>query len=344
MNKLVLTNEELDSIKVLLKELTSTYTSVEDADFLRNVCIYAHELPRRLRIFLNDFRSLETPSGICLISGYPVDEDKIGKTPSHWKWRDEPSRTLEEEILLILFSSLLGEALAWATQQGGHIVHDVMPIKGHEHEQLGTGSEELLTWHNEDAFHPYRGDYLSMMCLRNPDRVATIIASIASIQLDPAEVKALFQPRFKIRPDESHLEKNNSELRSAEAPPDARLESAYRRINQMNAQPEGMAVLYGDPESPYIRIDPYFMEPLERDEETEAAFNNLVKKIDTNLFNLVLEPGDLVFIDNYRTVHGRKPFKARFDGTDRWLKRVNVARDLRKSRDARLTCTSHIIY
>jgi hypothetical protein len=24
-------------------------------------------------------------------------------------------------------------------------------------------------------------------------------------------------------------------------------------------------------------------------------------------------------------VHGRVPFKARFDGTDRWLKRINVA-------------------
>jgi hypothetical protein len=34
-------------------------------------------------------------------------------------------------------------------------------------------------------------------------------------------------------------------------------------------------------------------------------------------------------------VHGRKPFRARFDGADRWLKRLNVARDLRKSRAVR---------
>jgi hypothetical protein len=34
-------------------------------------------------------------------------------------------------------------------------------------------------------------------------------------------------------------------------------------------------------------------------------------------------------------VHGRKPFKARHDGTDRWLKRLDVTLDLRKSRAAR---------
>jgi len=42
-------------------------------------------------------------------------------------------------------------------------------------------------------------------------------------------------------------------------------------------------------------------------------------------------------------VHGRKPFTARFDGTDRWLKRVCITRDLRKSRDARAHSTSFTI-
>ena len=59
---------------------------------------------------------------------------------------------------------------------------------------------------------------------------------------------------------------------------------------------------------------------------------------------VVLRPGDVLFIDNYRVVHGRKPFKARYDGTDRWLKRIGVTRDLRKSRAARETAASRIIY
>ncbi|WP_370468558.1 TauD/TfdA family dioxygenase [Streptacidiphilus sp. P02-A3a] len=32
---------------------------------------------------------------------------------------------------------------------------------------------------------------------------------------------------------------------------------------------------------------------------------------------VVLEPGDAIFLDNYRVVHGREPFQPRYDGTDR---------------------------
>jgi alpha-ketoglutarate-dependent taurine dioxygenase len=56
-----------------------------------------------------------------------------------------------------------------------------------------------------------------------------------------------------------------------------------------------------------------------------------------------MESGDFCFLDNYRVVHGRKPFKARHDGTDRWLKRVNVVRDLRKSRTARQSAMARTI-
>jgi alpha-ketoglutarate-dependent taurine dioxygenase len=58
---------------------------------------------------------------------------------------------------------------------------------------------------------------------------------------------------------------------------------------------------------------------------------------------LCLQSGDFWFLDNFRVVHGRKPFKARHDGSDRWLKRVNVSCDQRKSRAARLPGPSRLI-
>jgi L-asparagine oxygenase len=45
----------------------------------------------------------------------------------------------------------------------------------------------------------------------------------------------------------------------------------------------------------------------------------------------VLEPGDLLVVDNAVAVHGRSPFTPRFDGTDRWLQRTMVVSDLRPS-------------
>ena len=344
MSKIVLTEEEQSSVKSLLKELGAQYDSVEDTDFLKDVSLHAHGLPRRLRAFLNDFKTLEQPPGVCVISGYQVDERKIGETPAHWKFKHSSSRTLEEEMLLILYGSLLGDVLAWSTQQDGRVVHDVLPIQGHEHEQLGSSSDELLTWHNEDAFHPYRCDYLGMMCLRNPDRVATTVACLDNIDLDDIEVEKLFEPRFTIRPDESHLKKNRSDTQNLSPDATEVLESAYERINRMNNDPEKLSVLFGHPASPYVRLDPYFMDSKSDDPEGQRELDKLIRRIDAHITDLVLHTGDIVFIDNYRVVHGRKPFKARFDGNDRWLKRINVTRDLRKSRAVRLTPTSRVIF
>jgi Fe(II)/alpha-ketoglutarate-dependent arginine beta-hydroxylase len=343
MLRISLSNSEVSTLQGLLHDLASQYQSAEDTRFLEDAPVIAHDLPKRVRVLMNDFK-LKEPEGICIISGYQVDEAKVGKTPPHWKWRNGRSPALEEEMLLILFGSLLGDVFGWGTQQDGHIVHDVIPIKGHEHEQLGSSSEELLTWHIEDAFHPYRGDYICMMCLRNRDNVATTVASIDAVKLQPEQIKVLFEPRFTIRPDESHLEKNKSELYAQTETPDDLVESAYDRINEMNTRPEKLPVLFGDPQSPYLRIDPYFMNRLPDDEEAQQALDALVQAIDEVIYDMVLQTGEICFLDNYRVVHGRKQFKAHFDGYDRWLKRINVTRDLRKSRNARSSCQSRIIF
>lgn len=339
MNRLILSESEAAEIRSLLDNLTSRYDTVEDPRFLREVAVISHELPRRVRAHLTDFRLLEPVSALCVISGYPIDDDGIGDTPEHWRSRVRPSPTLREEMLLILYGSLLGEPIAWATQQDGYLVHDILPIKGHENEQLGSGSEQVLWWHVEDAFHSYRGDYLGMLCLRNPDEVATTFASLESVELDEKLWEKLFEPHYTIRPDESHLKKNKSDVREI----DRLLEASYREIERMNTRPDLIPIFNGDRMSPYIRLDPYFM-GRPQDPEAQEAFDRLCAAVNQNLEDLVLNGGDFCFVDNYKAVHGRRPFKARYDGKDRWLKRINVTRDLRKSRGARLTADSRVIY
>jgi Fe(II)/alpha-ketoglutarate-dependent arginine beta-hydroxylase len=346
MEKIILCDREIDEIKALVKEVISQYSSVEDDKFLNEASIIAHELPKRIRTFINDFRLLEPSSGVCLISGYPISEEKIGQTPSHWQHRKTVSSALEEEIIFILFSALLGDVIGWATQQAGHIVHDVIPIKGHEYEQLGSSSKELLWWHNEDAFHPFRGDYLGMMCLRNQEKAATTVAPVDTSYLKPEEIAILFEPRFTIRPDESHLAKNQSDEQKTQTNNDNWLNSAYQKMGDINSEPEKISVFYGDPKCPYVRLDPYFMDmdKLEKDDEALKTLNKLIQSIESNLTDLVLQPGDFCFIDNYKAVHGRKPYTTVYDGQHRWLKRIIITRDLRKSRSARSSCTSRIIY
>ncbi|TBO54789.1 oxygenase, partial [Streptomyces kasugaensis] len=45
-----------------------------------------------------------------------------------------------------------------------------------------------------------------------------------------------------------------------------------------------------------------------------------------------LRPGEVLIVDNDLVVHGRVPFRARYDGTDRWLKRASVRVPGRRTR------------
>jgi len=51
---------------------------------------------------------------------------------------------------------------------------------------------------------------------------------------------------------------------------------------------------------------------------------------------VVYEDDDLLIVDNSVAVHGRSPFRARFDGTDRWLQRSFVVGDLAPSAGERV--------
>lgn len=313
---------EKDVVNTLLDKFEGEFEDLESEEALHRATVLAHELPPRIRAAMDAFR-LERSAGVLCISGYEVDQDRVGATPRHWRESLRPA-THREDLMLVLLSSLIGDPFAWATQQDGRLIHDIIPIKGHEQEQLGSSSDALLTWHTEDAFHPLRGDYLSFACIRNPYAAATTIGYVDTLTL-PDRVKAvLFEERFSILPDESHLPKNNS------LPSDL-----FEGVEEMQHNPERVPVLFGDPDEPYIRADPYFMRVAEDDAEARDALDQLVRQMDEKMFDLSLEDGEFCFLDNFRVVHGRKPFKARHDGTDRWLRRINVTRDLRKSRAQR---------
>ncbi|MFF6993189.1 TauD/TfdA family dioxygenase [Streptomyces sp. NPDC010273] len=192
-----------------------------------------------------------------------------GPPPEDRHERPRPNREFPEEILVLLYAGLLGEPFGWTTQRDGRLVHDVFPVREHEHDQLGLGSKELLTRHTEDAFHPYRGDYPVLASLRNPDRVATTVGEYVPHALSPA-----------------------------------------------------------DPED---------------DPEARPAPERRIAVIDGGLREVALEQGDCLVINNRRVVHGRVPFTARFDGTDRGLKRINVTHDLRKSRTMRASSSTRLI-
>jgi enduracididine beta-hydroxylase len=330
------------TVTELMRHLAAEFPVAQGYEYFRAVGLACHNLPERLRSFLRDRRELEDFPAFTL-AGIEIDDLVIGPTPDGWGNQPDQRSTAAETAWLALCGSVLGDLFGWATQQNGAIVHDIAPAPADEHSQVGSSSAELLWWHTEEAFHPLKCDYLGLLCLRNHDGVATTISSLAGSEL-PADVRSvLFEPRFQIRPDDSHLASRRGRPQLPVGKAADLMRAAEHRIEQMNRYPQRVALLWGDFDSPYLSIDPFYMET-PQDPVASAAFGTLCQALESQLTGIVLRPGQILFVDNYRAVHGRRPFRARYDGTDRWLKRVNIARDLRKSRAFRVSSDSRIIY
>ena len=341
MHHLALTREDNAAIYPLLTELAKDYDTVEDPQLSRQAPVLARLLPIGLLEFLADFR-LREPSALCLISGLEIDQAALGATPSHWRDSQYSSPALPQEIFFMLCASVLGDVFGWATQQDGRIMHDVLPIKGHEHQEIGSNSLQHLSWHTEDAFHPCRGDYVALMCLRNPDDVTTMVCDAADLDWSTLDIDELFAPRFTQMPDNSHQPDRS---RPTGDPVIDRLrERSFALIQSWNEQPEQRPVLFGDRTDPYLCLDPYHMKTDGWSERSTRAFQGLCDQIEANMRLVSLRPGDCIFIDNYRAVHGRSSFRPRYDGSDRWLKRLNITRNLRGSRAWRRAPDDRIIY
>ncbi|HEY4563555.1 MAG TPA: hypothetical protein VIJ36_11275, partial [Thermoanaerobaculia bacterium] len=97
MQRFVLNSEEVVALQKLTGEIAAKYKSAEDPELLLEASVWAQEMPRRLRAALNTFR-LEEPASACFIlSGYPVDDEKVGRTPENWDLTAEQRAPALEE-------------------------------------------------------------------------------------------------------------------------------------------------------------------------------------------------------------------------------------------------------
>lgn len=249
---------------------------------------------------LAEFKTHSNRAGALLLQG--VD---LGPTPATPLQHDPTRSWGAAELALVEVASELGHAIGYEPELGGALVQDLFPIRGNERRQVSTSSSTTLAWHTETAFHPDCPHYLLLSCRRGEPGAYTLLASShdAVEQLDREALQILAQPRFHTRPDESFL-----------AP------------GSVGAFGPEMAVINAMGGSWKFTYDQQLMEGL--DPEAEQALQQLQRAIDQVTQRIELVAGDLLVIDNHVAVHGRSPFTARFDGTDRWLQRTFVVDDL----------------
>lgn len=311
----ILTEEEKKQINVLIDDVVAKYKTAEDEEFIQDAKTLSAKLPTGLREY---FLATDdaSHSGLLLIKG--VGQQKaLPTTPKTWFIEDSYKPDFRSDYLAIIFASMLGEPFGFETQQTGKLIHDILPIKGREFSQEGANSLQMLNFHTEDTFHPYRADYICLTCMRNPQKVGTLLAGLRDLDLSD-EVKAtLFKPYFHHLSDDTHIEDI--------------------------ATPQFEPILFGDKSEPYIRFDYDFTVASTGNKAAEEAIEALNLEVQRKYFEINIEEGDFCFVDNYKWLHGRKSFAAKFDGKDRWLRRFNIKTDLNEAIEYRPRAVSRML-
>jgi L-asparagine oxygenase len=279
-----------------------------DEELVRLAAMGARHLPVEVDDAIVRFASESHRSGALLIRNAPIGE--LPLTPAT---PESPvDKDLATELTLLTVARRLGQPVGYVPEHGGRIVQNIVPTRTDTDRQTSTSSRSNLMFHTETAFHPFRPRYLLLLCLRGDPSAHTTLVSVHELmdRLDGDVVDLLFQPRFRTAVDASFLGGRENELGPARP------------------------VITGTRSEPTFVFDADLTIGIDSDaQDALVLVRELIEEIQTSV---VLEPGDLLVVDNNVAVHGRSPFTARFDGYDRWLQRSFVVTDLAPSAGQRV--------
>jgi alpha-ketoglutarate-dependent taurine dioxygenase len=284
--------------------ITSPYAGTDlDEHLVRVAALGARDLPVEVDEALVRFAAESHRSGALLIRNAPIGE--LPPTPA--SPAAPVDKDLSTELTLLTVARRLGQPVGYVPEHGGRIVQNIVPTRTDADLQTSTSSRSNLMFHTETAFHPFRPRYLLLLCLRGDPAAHTTLVSVHELmdRLPEATVDAMFEPRFRTAVDVSFLGGRPNELGPVRP------------------------LVTGTRDEPTFIFDADLTVGIDADaEDVLVQLRDMIEQIATSV---VLEPGDLLVVDNNVAVHGRSPFTARFDGRDRWLQRSFVVADLAPS-------------
>ena len=290
------------------------------ADMVRFAGHARRLLPANLHDSLVDFADAGDRGGALLLRGVPIGS--VPATPQSRHGVTKPDAI--SEFALLSVARCLGQPVGYLPEHGGALVQNLFPTAATANQQVSTSSTVDLFFHTETAFHPHRPQYLLLLCLRGEPQARTTLCSVDAVidEFSASDVAVLRQRRFRTGVDASFGGSKSD-------PGDTVLLRRTVRSLVDRGPTSALAVLSGDHERPTLVFDADLM--IGTDHESDRVLQKLGRLIVDHATSVVLEAGDLLIIDNHRAVHGRSPFPARFDGTDRWLQRTFVVGDLAPS-------------
>lgn len=298
-------------ILLSLANQMNTHPSKNPHLFCKQCSRFSNYVPERLQNIIKQFGDKGSSTGYLLIKNCKIEN--LDPTPPGNQYKIGENTDLAKIQAILIH--VMGEMIAYEAEGYGRLFQDVVPIQSMENTQASVGSGVELEIHTEQAFSKLRPDILSLACLRGDPNAFTHIFPVKSIidHLTPEECALLREPLWKTGVDLS-FKMHGKEF--------------------VDGDIRGpMSILSGPLEDQVLVFDQDLMMGI-----TEEA-QGLIKKIvdlyykHKNAHNLC--PGEIIFIDNNRAVHGRSPFFPKYDGKDRFLVRCFATFDLNKSAFAR---------
>jgi L-asparagine oxygenase len=313
-NIVELTYEEIEIMVNLALQITALPKDSPELFYKQSKECSAH-VPQRIKNILNGFELNEhrNDKGFLLIKNVIVNDILLEKTP-------ETNNTgIGEKTLLAriqsIFINVISDMISYEAECQGRLFQDVVPIKSMETQQTSVGSNTELEIHTEQAFSKLRPDILSLACLRGDPEAFTYILPVKVIManLSDNEILQLFKPLWKIGVDLSFKLNNNEFMEGDMRGP--------------------IPILHGSYIDPILVFDQDLMIGI--NEEANNLKEKIVNIYHEHKYKHNLEPGEIIFINNLRAVHGRSRFLPRYDGYDRFLIRCFSVFNYEKSNYAR---------
>lgn len=292
-------DDDADHLRALRARLPRV-PRLDLSGFFATAAEVAQELPPELRRALRDFRREGNTEGYLLLTGLPVEESELPTTPTSTP-APVQRPLLAMEAWLALVGRELGLPTGYRELREGTVLQDVYPSPN-AHYLSSETSETLLEFHTEMAYHRHQPHFVMLACSRadHERTAATLVGSVrkALTLVDDSVREALHRKPMRCHVDMA--------FRPA---PDA--DPVY-----------SVAVLDGPREDPLLAYDRELLDPV--DLPAKQALATLSDALDEVTEPVLLGPGDLLIVDNYRTTHARTPFTPRWDGKDRWLHRMYI--------------------
>ncbi|MFF2353988.1 TauD/TfdA family dioxygenase [Kitasatospora sp. NPDC058115] len=237
------------------------------------------------------------------LRGVPVPQS-LPRTPAaSFHLLLAPQRTRAEAVLATV-GARLGEIFAYREWDGGQLVQNRYPIAAHHGVQTASDASDLVL-HTEACFTAYPPDFLALLGLRcDPAGEArTVVADIprALALLTPAQRKILRDPLY-VFPTDRGPHTHGGRRTTAPVP-----------------------VLHDSGQGPVLEYSTLLSAISSAGVSTLTALEEALNRC---ALTVELGTGDLLLIDNRRTVHGRTTFHPTYDGSDRWIQRVLMLRQL----------------